>query len=101
MAQDGSQVARNLVGGIQDAMTLKSQRDAVSKWVSDKEDKLKSAYQKALTSIEPTPKYDYTQSKFSGASNRKVAAPKTSRVARAKAPVVRKRTVGKKVAYGQ
>ncbi|MDE2021219.1 MAG: hypothetical protein KGJ13_12860 [Patescibacteria group bacterium] len=68
MAQTGREVANQMVGGISDALSFGKQRravsDAVSNWVSQKEDQVKSAYQRAKTALEGPTRYDYSKSKF-------------------------------------
>lgn len=64
MAQTGQDVANQMVGGIGDALSFKKERDAVSDWVSQKEDQVKNAYQRAKTALQGPTRYDYTKSKF-------------------------------------
>lgn len=90
MAQSGSDVANQLVGGISDALSFGKQRRAISDWVSQKENQVKSAYQKAQTALEGPTRYDYSKSKF------KVSAkPRPKLIATSKRSA--KRTTGKSV----
>lgn len=100
MAQSSSDYIRGVAGQVVDSLTFGPQRRAAEAWVSDKEDRLKRAYQSALTKLEPPTRYDYSKSKLVS-STRKVAAPRRARVARAKVPAAKKRYVGKEMSYGQ
>lgn len=64
MGQTGGDVANQMVGGVEDALTFGKQRRAVSDWVNQKETQLKNAYQRAKTALQGPTRYDYTKSKF-------------------------------------
>lgn len=64
MGQTGRDVANQMVGGVEDALTFGKQRRAVSDWVNQKETQLKNAYQKATTALKGPTRYDYSKSKF-------------------------------------
>lgn len=89
MGQTGGDVANQMVGGVEDALTFGKQRRAVSDWVNQKETQLKNAYQKATTALKGPTRYDYSKSKF------KVSSPQKARTVAAKTTTARKRTSGK------
>lgn len=89
MGQNSSQFMKDLVSSTADKLTFGPQRRAVSDWISQKEDQVKGAYQRAKTALQGPTRYDYTKSKF------KVSSPQKTRTVAAKTTTARKRTSGK------